>query len=62
MSRDLLRSWWTMTAAAQQYRESLAIEHATADDPAAREAWLRRQLLLDPVTDTTSADPEVEPA
>jgi len=38
-----LSASWTMTAAAKEYRESLAIEHAIADDPQAREAWLKRQ-------------------
>lgn len=40
---------WTMAAEAQQYRETLAIEKAIAEDPMAREAWLNRQLMLDPV-------------
>ena len=40
---------WTMTAAAREYRESLAIERAIEADPEAREAWLNRQLTLDPV-------------
>lgn len=39
---------WTMLAEATQYRESLAIERAIAEDPAARQAWLDRQLTLDP--------------
>jgi hypothetical protein len=38
---------WTMTAAARDYRESLAIEAAIKDNPAAREAWVKRQLLLE---------------
>lgn len=40
---------WTMLAEARQYRESLAIERAIKDDPVAREAWINRQLTLDPV-------------
>lgn len=44
-----LEASWTMTAAAKEYRESLAIEKAIAADPMAREAWTKRQLLLDPV-------------
>jgi len=40
---------WTMAAEAAQYRESLAIDRAIESDPAAREAWLNRQLTLDPV-------------
>ena len=43
-----LTAHWTMTAAAQEYRETLAIERAIAADPAAKEAWMKRQLLLDP--------------
>lgn len=38
-----------MAAVAPQYRESLAIDRAIESDPAAREAWLSRQLTLDPV-------------
>lgn len=44
-----LETKWTMAAAAREYRESLAIERAIKDDPAAREAWVNRQLELDPV-------------
>ena len=40
---------WTMAALAREYRESLAIEKAIQDDPVAREAWVHRQLELDPV-------------
>jgi hypothetical protein len=39
---------WTMAAAAREYRESLAIEKAIAQDPVARDAWLKRQLQLEP--------------
>jgi hypothetical protein len=38
---------WTMKAEAQQYRETLAIERAIADDPEAFDAWMNRQLELD---------------
>jgi hypothetical protein len=38
---------WTMTAEAKEYRESLAIERAIKDDPATREAWIKRQLELE---------------
>ncbi|MDB4909140.1 MAG: hypothetical protein JWO05_3924 [Gemmatimonadetes bacterium] len=38
---------WTMLARARDYRESIAIERAIADDPKARTAWLNRQLLLE---------------
>lgn len=40
---------WTMLAEAREYRETLAIEKAVETDPAAREAWINRQLTLDPV-------------
>jgi len=40
---------WTMTAAAQEYHETLAIEKAISEDPKKREAWLMRQLELEPV-------------
>ncbi len=39
---------WTMIADAAEYHESLAIEKAIASDPAKREAWVRRQLELEP--------------
>lgn len=39
---------WTMVAEATEYRETLAIERRIAEDPKAREAWINRQLLLDP--------------
>jgi len=38
---------WTMTAEAKEYRESLAIEKAIEDDPAEREAWIKRQRRLE---------------
>jgi hypothetical protein len=41
---------WTMAAEAAQYRESLAIDRAIESDPTARQAWLNRQLTLDPVS------------
>jgi hypothetical protein len=40
---------WTLTAAAREYRETLAIERAIKDDPVKREAWVKRQLELEPV-------------
>ncbi len=39
---------WTLTAAAREYRETLAIERAIKDDPVKREAWVKRQLELEP--------------
>ena len=38
---------WTMTAEAKDYRESMAIERAIKDDPAMREAWIKRQLVME---------------
>ena len=46
-----LSAKWTMTAAAQEFRETMAIEKAIKDDPALRDAWVKRQLELDPVFD-----------
>lgn len=43
-----LETHWTMAAAAQDYRETLAIEKKIAEDPLAREKWVQRQLELDP--------------
>ena len=58
-----LTAQWTMAAAAREYRESLAIERAIADDPAKRKAWLKHQLELEPITGDNSDDesPSVEP-
>lgn len=51
-----LSASWTMAAAAREYHESLAIEKLIADDPKAREAWVKRQLLLElPETDSLDA-------
>ncbi len=47
---------WTMTAQAKEYRESLSIEKAIKETPALREAWIKRQLSLEPVD---SEPPEV---
>lgn len=38
---------WTMTAAAKEYRESLATEKLLQDSPAEREKWLSRQRRLE---------------
>jgi hypothetical protein len=45
-----IRAHWTMTAEAREYRETLAIERAIKDDPAKMDAWLSRQLELNPVS------------
>lgn len=41
---------WTMTAEAREYHESLAIEKAIKDNPTMKEAWVKRQLELEPAT------------
>jgi hypothetical protein len=46
-----LAAKWTLTAEAREYRESLAIERAIKDDPGKREAWVKRQLELEPEND-----------
>ena len=50
-----LETKWTMLAEATEYRESQAIEKLIASDPAAREAWMNRQLTLD-VSSVTAND------
>ena len=50
-----LTAKWTMAAAAREYRETLAIERMIATDPAKRDAWLSRQLTLEP-SETVEAD------
>ena len=57
-----LEASWTMTAAAREYRESQAIERAIAADPSAKEAWMKRQLLLDPTDLETDREGEEEVA
>jgi hypothetical protein len=49
---------WTMVAEAHEFRETQAIEKRIKDDPAAREAWVNRQLELDPL-DFMNADREL---
>lgn len=57
-----IQASWTMAAAAVQYRESQAIERAIKNDPAAYQAWVDRQLVLDPVTvDSADEDDVVQP-
>ena len=58
-----LNAKWTLAAAAQEYRESLAIEKLIKEDPRAREAWLKRQLLYEAsaLASDTEED-ELEPA
>ncbi len=38
---------WTMTAAAKEYRETLATEERIKDNRAMREAWIKRQLDME---------------
>jgi len=38
---------WTMVASAAQYRESMAIERAIKDNPAAYQSWVNRQLVIE---------------
>jgi DNA repair exonuclease SbcCD ATPase subunit len=47
---------WTMTAEAREYRETIAVENAIRDNPAARDAWLKRQLELEPVAELSTDD------
>jgi hypothetical protein len=42
-----LETKWTMAAQAAEYRQSLAIEKAIKENPAARKAWIERQLELE---------------
>jgi DNA repair exonuclease SbcCD ATPase subunit len=51
-----LTAKWTMASDAAEYRESQAIEVAIAGDPVKRDAWLKRQLELDPVAGFTERD------
>lgn len=41
---------WTMKAVASEYHESMAVEKAISQDSSKREAWLKRQLELEPAT------------
>ena len=45
-----LTAKWTMTAVAREYHESMAIEKAIKEDPARRDAWIKRQLVLEPAS------------
>jgi hypothetical protein len=38
---------WTMIAEATQYYETLVIEKEIENNPASREAWLNRQLVIE---------------
>lgn len=45
-----LTAKWTMKAMASEYHESIAIERAIKEDPSKREAWLKKQLELEPAS------------
>lgn len=51
-----LTAKWTMKAAASEYHESLAVERAISEDPSQREAWLARQLELEPASGVFGAE------
>jgi hypothetical protein len=51
-----IQAAWTMAAQAAEYRESMAIEKAIAENPASLEAWIKRQLVLDPVVMDEASD------
>ncbi len=60
---------WTMTAQAAEYRETLAIEKQIKDNPALRDAWVKRQLQMELIEretpdseDTASAAASETPA
>ncbi|HYD49811.1 MAG TPA: DUF4041 domain-containing protein [Terriglobales bacterium] len=58
-----LNTHWTMAAAAKEYKETLAIEKRIQEDPAAREAWVRRQFQLEslePLLDAISEELQAE--
>lgn len=57
-----LQAQWTMTAEAREFRESLAIENAIRDDDALRDAWLRRQLLLENLPDGSEEEADEQNA
>lgn len=51
-----IQAAWTMAAQAAEYRESTAIDKAIAENPASLEAWINRQLVLDPVVMDDASD------
>lgn len=54
-----LKAHWTLTAEAREYRESLAIDSAILENPALRDGWVKRQLLLEDLPEDP-ADEEFE--
>jgi hypothetical protein len=56
-----INAHWTLLAAAHEYRESLRIDRLIEEDPSAREAWLARQLEMDPLgTDGPEVSPDTD--
>jgi hypothetical protein len=54
---------WTMTAAAAEYRETQAIEKKIKDNPAMRDAWVKRQLQMELLDrDAPESDGQEAPA
>jgi hypothetical protein len=51
-----LQAKWTIAAQAREYHESMAIEKAIKEDPAKRDAWIKRQLLLEPASSIGDED------
>jgi hypothetical protein len=51
-----LAATWTMAAAAQDYRETLAIERRIAEDPLAKQRWIDRQLELEDSEDKSPSE------
>lgn len=49
---------WTLAAEAREYYETLSVEKAIAADPAAREAWLNRQLILEDIEEEAACEAE----
>jgi len=49
---------WTMTAESREFRETQVIEKAIASDPAAREKWVNRQLVLEPLDFAAEPEPD----
>jgi hypothetical protein len=47
--QELFQAAWTMAAKAAEYPGSAAIDRTIAENPASLEAWVNRQLVLDPV-------------
>jgi hypothetical protein len=54
---------WTMTAAAAEYHETQAIEKKIKDNPAMRDAWVKRQLQMELLDrDAPESDGQEAPA